>query len=81
MELKDTIEMMDNPDYKERFRAEYYQLKIRHDKLKAMVHKWDKGELNFVPTCPRKTYDAQLAAMVNYLAVLEYRAKLEKVDL
>ena len=81
MELKDTIEMMDNPDYKERFRAEYYQLKIRHDKLKTMVHKWDKGELNFVPTCPRKTYDAQLATMMNYLAVLEYRAKLEKVEL
>lgn len=81
MDLKDTIEMMDSTDYKDRFRAEYYQLKVRHDKLKAMVHKWDKGELNFVPTCPRKAYDAQLAAMVDYMAVLEYRAHVEDIDL
>ena len=29
MNLKDTIEMMTSTDYKERFRAEYYQLEIR----------------------------------------------------
>ena len=29
MELKDTIEMMVSVDYKERFKAEYLQLKIR----------------------------------------------------
>ena len=28
MELKDTVEMMGSSDYKERFRAEYYQLKM-----------------------------------------------------
>lgn len=27
MELKDTIELMNSTDYKERFRAEYYQTK------------------------------------------------------
>ena len=27
MELKETIEMMTSADYKERFKAEYYQLK------------------------------------------------------
>ena len=52
MELKDTISMMTSNDYKERFKAEYYQVKIRHEKLVAMVNKWDSGELNFVPTCP-----------------------------
>ena len=25
MELRDTVEMMNNADYKERFKAEYYQ--------------------------------------------------------
>lgn len=30
MELKDTVEMMLSADYKERFKAEYYQLKIRY---------------------------------------------------
>ena len=27
-ELKDTIELMNSSDYKDRFKAEYYQLKI-----------------------------------------------------
>lgn len=34
-ELKDTIEMMNRDDYKERFKAEYDQTKIRYEKLKA----------------------------------------------
>lgn len=29
MELKDTIELMTSEDYKERFKAEYWQAKIR----------------------------------------------------
>lgn len=28
MKLADTVEMMNSEDYKERFKAEYYQLKI-----------------------------------------------------
>ena len=39
MELKDTIELMQSEDYKDRFKAEYFQLKIRYDKLKAMLEK------------------------------------------
>lgn len=27
-ELKDTIELMNSSDYKDRFKAEYYQLKV-----------------------------------------------------
>lgn len=42
MELADTAEMMMSEDYKERFRAEYGQVAIRHQKLKAMLEKWDK---------------------------------------
>lgn len=81
MELKDTIEMMNSADYKERFKAEYYQLKIRYDKLNDMVEKWDKGELNFQPTCPRGVYSIQLITMYNYLNVLKERANLEGVEL
>lgn len=80
-ELKQTVELMNSSDYKERFKAEYYQLKIRFDKLVAMVEKWDKGELNFVPTCPRELYTRQLNAMKEYLVVLEERAVLENVEL
>ena len=48
-DLKETAAMMSSVDYKERFAAEYYQLENRYVKLNAMVEKWDKGELNFVP--------------------------------
>lgn len=44
MELKDTATLMVSSDYKERFKAEYYQLKIRLEKLKCMLQKWDNGE-------------------------------------
>ncbi len=80
MELKQTIEMMNSTDYKERFKAEYVQLVIRYKKLVAMLEKWDKGELAFSPTCPRSTYNMQVKAMADYIAVLEARAVMENVD-
>lgn len=80
-ELKDTVEMMNSADYKERFKAEYAQVVIRYQKLKAMLHKWDNGELNFHPTCPRSTYNMQIKAMTDYIAVLEARAVMEGVIL
>ena len=79
MELKDTVDMMLSDDYKERFKAEYWQLKIRHDKLKKMVDNWDK--LDFRPTCPYSTYMHQLRAMEDYMALLRDRAEREKVEL
>lgn len=39
MRLKDTVEMMNSTDYKERFKAEYHQVVIRYQKLKAMLEK------------------------------------------
>lgn len=81
MELKDTVEMMNSEDYKERFKAEYQQNVIRYQKLVAMLEKWDKGELSFEPTCPRSTYNMQVKAMADYIAVLEARAVMEGVEL
>ena len=80
-ELKDTVEMMNSEDYKLRFKAEYAQVVIRYKKLKAMLEKWDNGELNFIPTCPRSTYNMQIKAMTDYIAVLEARAVMENVIL
>ena len=79
MDLKDTINLMTSEDYKERFQAEYQQLVIRYKKLKDMLDKWDKGELNFLPTCPRGVYNLQIRAMTDYIAVLEARAAIEQV--
>lgn len=81
MELKDTSRLMESPDYKDRFRAEYAQLRIRSEKLNAMLEKWDAGTLPFTPTCPRSTYAIQLRAMSDYMAVLEARAVMEHVTL
>lgn len=81
MELKDTIEMMTSEDYKERFKAEYYQTKIRYVKLKYMLKRWDDGTLGFIPICPRSTYDLQISAMEEYIAILEARAVMEGVTL
>lgn len=81
MELKDTLQMMTSADYKERFKAEYFQLKIRFDKLVSMISKWDAGELKFSPTCPREIYDVQISAMRKYLDILEARACMEDITL
>lgn len=79
-ELRDTVEMMNSEDYKERFRAEYCQVAIRFQKLQKMLEKWDKGELDFCPTCPRRIYNIQIKAMADYLAALEVRAVMEGIE-
>lgn len=81
MELKDTVEMMNSADYKERFKAEYCQAVIRYQKLKTMLDRWDNGGLDFVPVCPRNTYNMQIRAVTDYIAVLEARSVMEDVDL
>ena len=81
MKLAETVEMMNNADYKERFKAEYAQLAIRYYGLRNMLEKWDNGTLEFEPTCPRSTYNLQITAMTDYIAVLEARAVMENVDL
>lgn len=81
MILAETINGMISEDYKERFIAEYQQLVIRYNGLKNMLNKWDKNELPFSPTCPRSTYNMQIKAMTDYIAVLEARAVMENIEL
>ena len=54
---------------------------IRVNGLKDMLDKWDRGELDFTPTCPREIYNDQMEYMVNYMTVLADRAVMENVDL
>lgn len=81
MGIEDTAVLMLSGDYKERFIAEYWQLSRRYRKLLSMLKDWDAGTLKFTPTCPRSTYDLQIKAMSDYLAVLEARAVMECIDL
>ena len=41
MTLNDTVELMTSEDYKERFKAEYLQLKIRVEGLRKVLIKGD----------------------------------------
>ena len=79
--LEDSIDLMKSKDYKDRFKAEYYQVYIRFVKLKAMLEKWDKDELDFEPTCPYSTYEMQIKSMRDYIVVLEASAVMENIDL
>lgn len=79
--LNDSALLMVSTDYKDRFKAEYIQLKTRLKGLKTMLHNWDNEQLSFIPSCPRSTYDLQVEAMTKYLAVLEARAKIEDINL
>ena len=81
MELKDTVELMNSADYKERFKAEYLQTKIRYDKLHKMVIKYEAGTLNFEPSCSIELLKHQKSMMGQYLYDLEVRAEIEKIDL
>jgi len=81
MELKDTIEMMQSADYKERFRAEYLQTKIRYTKLHKMLVRADAGTLDFTPTCSLDLLRRQENAMRNYIYTLEIRAVIEGIQL
>lgn len=81
MELKDTIEMMNSSDYKERFKAEYLQTKIRYDKLDKMTVKYEAGTLNFTPNCSLEILKEQKKYMGNYIRMLRIRAEIEGIDL
>lgn len=69
------------PDYKERMKKEYWQLKDRYNKLHKMVTKYEAGTLDFEPTCSLELLTKQKAAMGNYLHCLEVRAEIEGVEL
>lgn len=81
IDLKDTTELMLSDDYKDRFRAEYLQTKIRYEKLHKMVVKYEAGTLNFKPNCGLDLLKAQKKAMGEYLYCLELRAEIEHIDL
>lgn len=81
MELTDTIPMMNSDDYRERFKSEYFQTKIRYDALRKTIAKYQAGTLQFQPTCGVDLLKAQANAMLEYISFLEIRAEIERIDL
>lgn len=81
IEIKDTVDMMLSEDYKERFVAEYWQLRRRYESLAKMIEKYYLGKLDFEPDCPIELLQRQADLMYSYLICLETRAKIEKIKL
>ena len=80
-DLMSTVDLMGSGDYKDRFKAEYYQTKIRYDKLHMMIVKYDAGVPDFEPTCPISVLREQAKYMRMYLYQLEVRAQMEGIEL
>lgn len=80
-ELKETVALMTSADYKDRLVAEYWQVKIRYDKLADMLERHKAGTLDFTPTCPTNILNQQKAHMGRYLWLLEQRAHAEGISL
>ena len=85
MELKETVELMNSEDYKERFVAEYRQVKIRYEKLKNFCNKIEVetmlGKELTKHDCPLELLREQQKYMGLYLSVLEKRALIENIVL
>lgn len=81
MELKDTIELMCSADWKDRFLAEYYQTKIRYEKLHKLIVKREVGRHGFDTPIPLESWKEQARHMGQYLYELEVQAVLHGIEL
>ena len=81
MNLKETVPMMVSGDYKERFKAELYQLFIRLDSLTSMLIKWENNTLDFDPKCSKETLENQVIFMKGYVDILLLRSRIEGKEL
>lgn len=75
MTLQDTIPMMTSSDFRERMKAEYLQLCIRAKKLQEIIN--DKSDANNSVI----VLEHQLHIMIDYMAILQFRAANEGVAL
>jgi hypothetical protein len=81
MDLESTVELMRSDDFKDRFKAEYYQALYRKNKLKHMLMDWEDDKLNFQPNCSYDIFMHQYDILTSYVDVLKRRAKIEGIEL
>lgn len=77
-DLKDTVTLMISDDYKDRLLAEYWQLKIRHQKLQVAIARKSQ-RLDRDTKTPIDALQAQLHVMERYLNLLRLRAREEGI--
>lgn len=81
MKLFDTIPLMQSDSYGDRMVAEYWQTKIRYERLRRIIVKQHAGTLNYQNKCGVCELESQARAMDEYLRLLELRAEIERIDL
>ena len=81
MDLKDTIELMCSADWKDRFLAEYYQTKIRYEKLHKLIVRREVGKHGFDTPIPLESWKEQARHMGQYLYELEVQAVIHGIEL
>ena len=88
--LKDTITDMLSDNYKDRFISEYWQTKIRYERLKKLTTKAEAAELtnageisgvSKIDGTPVRLLRDQQHFMGEYLHILEVRAVIENIDI
>lgn len=83
--LSETTDLMNSGDYKDRFIAEYWQTKIRYEKLKDFCNKIELANLDIMDEpnhdVPYGILREQQRVMGEYLHILELRAIIEGVEL
>ena len=84
-DLSFTKVLMESTDYRQRFVAEYWQTKIRYERLKDFCNKIEAARLmkkeEPIHDVPEKTLRDQQRAMGEYLHILEIRSIIEHIDL
>lgn len=79
LNLNDTVKPMLSDDYKERFKAEYWQLRIRIKKLSKFLDEHENSYSKRLKS-PSLLY-MQLAYMISYKNILEQRAIVDDIEL
>lgn len=88
--LMETIDLMTSDDYKKRFLAEYWQTRIRQEKLRNFCDKIEAAELmtgykKAIPCpahdCPLELLREQQSLMDELCKLYQIRAIIEGVDL
>ena len=89
-DLKQTVVLMSSQDYVERFVAEYWQTKIRYEKLKNFneiieasnyTQGMERSVVEPIHDCPWSLLREQEEYMARYLHILEVRAIIEGISL
>ena len=89
MDLRETAPLMESEDYRERMLAEYWQTKIRYERLKRLTTRLEAERVKMPACLPKQEIDGtpaevlrnQQAVMGEYLHILELRAACEGVSL